>query len=48
MIGKEKDINSISLNLKTDFPVQIHTKQKIDESSNAYVDSYGLVAPRKE
>jgi len=50
MLGKEKDLNSISLDLKTNSPVQIHTKQKIDdgESSNAYVESYGLVAPRME
>ena len=50
MIGKEKDINSISLDLKTDFAMRIHTKQKIDdgESSNAYVESYGLVAPLRD
>ena len=48
MLGKEKDINSISLDLKTHYPVQIHTKQKIDEPSNTYADSYGLVSPREE
>ena len=50
MLGKEKDINSISLDLKTKYPVQIHTKQKIDdgESSNAYVESYGVISPIME
>ena len=47
MLGKMKDINSISLDLKTEFPIQIHTKQKIenDASSNTYVESHGLIAP---
>jgi hypothetical protein len=46
MLGKMKDINSISLDLKTEFPMQIHTKQKIeDETPSTYVESYGLIAP---
>jgi len=50
MLGREKDTNSISLDLKTDFAVQIHTKQKIDDeaSSNAYVESYGVIAPLRD
>jgi len=49
MLGKEKDLNSISLDLKTDSALKIHTKQKIDdESSNTYVESYGLVAPLRD